>query len=323
MNRPLLQPHERDAARQLIRSALHEDLQGSCEVTIQDVPGYQLITSKWSNLRGDEDVTTRSLVHEGDNCIVRVVARQPGVLSGNEVASMVFAVLDDRIDYHERLQDGDPLIPGSVIAEIAGPARSLLTGERTALNFLTLLSGTATLTRKFVDAVAGTEARILDTRKTLPGLRALQRYAVRCGGGINHRFGLYDAILIKDNHLAWWTATTGRGIADAVCSARIQGTGAEEQSLLLEIEVDTCEQLEEVLPAAPDIVLLDNMTEEQMRAAVSLRDRVAPRVLLEASGGITLDRAAAIAATGVDRISIGGLTHSAPALDIGFDWVAH
>lgn len=295
-------PQERAAAEAAIRLALGEDL------------------------RDGVDLTTVSLVASDALGRVRVVARKPGILAGNEVAGMVFSELDRSVEYSPRLNDGERLEAGSVIAEVSGPVRSLLTGERTALNFLTMLSGTATLTRRFVDAIAGSQSRILDTRKTLPGLRALQKYAVRCGGGENHRFGLYDAVLIKDNHLEWWRSTgegsTGgpappRGLADAVrhCRATVGF------NVLLEVEVDSLEELAEVLPAGPDVVLLDNMTPEQLREAVRIRDDGAPDVQVEASGGITLEGVKVIASTGVERISSGALTHSAPALDIGFDWV--
>jgi nicotinate-nucleotide pyrophosphorylase (carboxylating) len=192
--------------------------------------------------------------------------------------------------------------------------RALLTGERTALNFLQRLSGVATLTRRYVDA-AGSRAKILDTRKTTPGWRVLEKYAVRCGGGHNHRMGLFDGILIKDNHLAALGREPG-AITKAVSAARAEAGGG----LPVEIEVDRLEQLEEALACRPEIILLDNMSDEQMREAVARRAAVAPGVQLEASGGITLERIPAIAATGVDRISVGALTHSAPALDIALDY---
>jgi nicotinate-nucleotide pyrophosphorylase (carboxylating) len=192
-----------------------------------------------------------------------------------------------------------------------------LEGERTALNFLTHLSGVATLTRKFVDAVAGTKAVIIDTRKTLPGWRRLEKYAVRCGGGTNHRMGLADGCLIKDNHLAAWRAAkANHTIAEAVNEARKH----VPKNIPIEVEVDTFEQLTDALSGNPDIVLLDNMDAPALRECVKLRNRLANGVLLEASGGIRLANVAEIAASGVDRISVGGLTHSAPALDLAFDW---
>jgi nicotinate-nucleotide pyrophosphorylase (carboxylating) len=198
---------------------------------------------------------------------------------------------------------------------VTGPIRSLLKGERTVLNFLTQLSGVATLTRQFVDAVAGTKAVILDTRKTWPGYRRLQKYAVRAGGGTNHRMGLYDSTMIKDNHLAAWSSAR-KSIAAAIEQVR----SSVPAGISIEVEVDTLEQLKEALAGNPDIVLLDNMPPVMLQQAVAVRDRTAPGVLLEASGGVTLERICEIAETGVDRISIGALTHSVIALDIGFDW---
>ncbi|MGE5192684.1 MAG: carboxylating nicotinate-nucleotide diphosphorylase, partial [Deltaproteobacteria bacterium] len=213
--------------------------------------------------------------------------------------------------------DGDRIGPAQVMAEISGRLQSLLIGERTCLNFLTHLSGVATLTRRYVDAVAGTKAGIYDTRKTLPGWRALQKYAVRAGGGHNHRQGLDDMVLIKDNHLAGWRAAgTERSIAAAVRTARERAPAR----IMIEVEVDTLEQLADALAGQPDIVLLDNMTPDQLRQAVALRHERAPGVELEASGGVSLATVAAIAATGVERISVGALTHSAPALDLACDW---
>ncbi|MFG0335707.1 MAG: carboxylating nicotinate-nucleotide diphosphorylase, partial [Maioricimonas sp. JB049] len=240
-------------------------------------------------------------------------------LSGMPIAPLVFARVDASVDVDSRISDGTRISSGDVVASVAGPVRALLSGERTVLNFLTHLSGVATRTRAFVDAVAGTTATILDTRKTLPGWRNLQKYAVRCGGGANHRMGLFDGVLIKDNHLAAWRAARpDAAIAEAVRHAR----NVSPEDIFVEVEVDTLEQLADALQAPPDMVLLDNMTCDQMRQAVAMRDGIAPRVQLEASGGVTLETAAEIAATGVDRISVGGLTHSAPALDLAFDWSA-
>jgi nicotinate-nucleotide pyrophosphorylase (carboxylating) len=249
-----------------------------------------------------------------------VVAREAGVLAGGPVAALVFEKLDRDAEYHALIPDGSTLARGTVAAKVVGPLRSLLTGERTALNFLQHLSGVATLTRRFVDAAAGTQAVILDTRKTIPGWRSLEKYAVRAGGGTNHRRGLYDGCLIKDNHIAAWREwTKGASLADAVREARSH----VPHGIPIEIEVDTLEQLADALTGAPEIVLLDNMNVEQLRKAVELRNGRAPKVLLEASGGVTLATVAQIAATGVDRISSGALTHSAPALDLGFDWSRH
>lgn len=263
---------------------------------------------------GPGDLTTNSLVPEEAQGRAKVVARTDGVIAGLPAALQAYAHLDSRVRFEQRVDDGSSLVPGKVVAMVEGPARSLLTGERLALNLIGRLSGIATLTRRYVDAVAGTKAEILDTRKTTPGWRLLEKYAVRAGGGRNHRRGLYDGVLIKDNHLAC-------GEEQFTLPAAIERTRADVPvGTLIEIEVDTLAQLEEVLPAAPDIVLLDNMSVEQLREAVELRDRQAPDVQLEASGGITLDSIRPIAQTGVERISIGALTHSATSLDVGLDW---
>lgn len=255
------------------------------------------------------------------------VARQPGVLAGLPAAELIFALVDPTLVFESVCADGSLLKPGDRVAVLSGKARSILRGERTALNFLQHLSGIATQTRRYVDAVAGLPCRTLDTRKTLPGWRLLEKYAVRQGGGFNHRMGLYDGILIKDNHLAALAPPLsppvsggdrgGNPLAESVQRAR----GKHGAAVPVEIEVDTLAQLELVLKAQPDIILLDNMPPDVMREAVRRRNELAPRVLLEASGGITRDTVRAIAESGVDRISIGALTHSAPALDIGLDYL--
>jgi nicotinate-nucleotide pyrophosphorylase (carboxylating) len=214
------------------------------------------------------------------------------------------------------LDDGSSLDVGTVVAELTGPVRSLLAIERVALNFLTHLCGIATLTARYVAAVAGTDATICDTRKTLPGLRALGKYAVACGGGVNHRLGLHDAMLIKDNHLAHLPADQWQAVlSDAIERARADRPGLA----FVEIEVDRIDQLRPALACNPDFVLLDNMSVPQLRQAVSIRDAEAPGVQLEASGGVTLETVRPIAEAGVDRISVGALTHSAPALDLAVD----
>ncbi|MCA8988930.1 MAG: carboxylating nicotinate-nucleotide diphosphorylase [Planctomycetaceae bacterium] len=258
------------------------------------------------------DVTSANFVDAKELGTIRIVCRQRGVLSGMPIAPLVIQQIDERIQCEQILEDGSPLEPGSVIAILQGPARSMLMAERTILNFLTHLSGIASRTREFVEAVAGTSAAILDTRKTLPGYRRLQKYAVRCGGGQNHRMGLYDAVMLKDNHLA---AITDRDPADVV-----QELKQKYDQIPVIVEVDRLDQLSQVFQWKPDVVLLDNMPPEVMRAAVELRNQSAPQVQLEASGGVNLETVSAIAATGVDRISIGSLTHSSPACDIGFDW---
>jgi nicotinate-nucleotide pyrophosphorylase (carboxylating) len=246
------------------------------------------------------------------------VARKQGVLAGLPAAAMVFATLDPALVFQPVLADGAPLRPASRIARVSGSLRSILGGERTALNFLQRLSGIATLTRRYVDAVAGLPCAIFDTRKTTPGWRLLEKYAVRQGGGHNHRLGLYDGILIKDNHLAAFGKEPS-AIATAVNDAR-RPVGA---SVPVEIEVDNLQQLEEALACRPDMVLLDNMSLEDMRAAVGRRNlETSGKILLEASGCVSLDTVRAIAETGVDRISVGALTHSAPALDIALDHMA-
>ncbi|MEZ6066883.1 MAG: carboxylating nicotinate-nucleotide diphosphorylase [Planctomycetaceae bacterium] len=262
------------------------------------------------------DITSDTLLPAEAVGTVRLVSRKPGVIAGLPLIAPIFARIDPAIEIELCLQDGAALEPGSVAAMMRGRVRSLLTGERTVLNFLTHLSGIASLTRQFVDRVAGTKAVVLDTRKTLPGYRRLQKYAVRCGGGRNHRMGLYDAILIKDNHLAAWTADGSQTIDAAIRRCR----AAVAEHVTVEVEVDTLAQLRVALSANPDIVLLDNMSLPQLRNAVAIRNETAPAVRLEASGGVTLDSVAEIARAGVDRISSGALTHSAGSLDLGFDW---
>jgi nicotinate-nucleotide pyrophosphorylase (carboxylating) len=247
---------------------------------------------------------------------VAFVVRSAGVVAGLPAVALVLDAVDPSLTFQALAADGTRVPAGTRLATAAGPMRGLLAAERTALNFLQRLSGIATRTRRYVDAVAGTRSQILDTRKTTPGWRLLEKYAVRCGGGHNHRMGLFDAVLIKDNHLAALGGGPG-AIARAVAAARKRAGAAA----LLEVEIDGLPQLDEALASSPDIVLLDNMSLEDLRAAVARRGAAAPRVLLEASGGVNLATVAAIAATGVDRISVGELTHSAPALDIGLDFL--
>jgi len=233
---------------------------------------------------------------------------------------------DHNLHWKPQVEEGQDIKPGHVLATIEGSARSLLTAERTMLNLLGRLCGVATLTRSYVEAVKDASARIYDTRKTTLGWRRLEKYAVRIGGGHNHRTGLFDAVLIKDNHLAWFAQSHGAAedlSAEAVRRARefldqmVPGGAA---SVVVEVEVDTLAQLQAVLPAEPDIVLLDNMSPDDLESAVRIRDDQAPTVELEASGGVTLKTIAAIARTGVERISVGALTHAAPSLDLGLDW---
>jgi len=256
------------------------------------------------------DITTDAIVPPTARANTALVARQAGVIAGLDLALLALKLVDPSIVAVVELSDGSRLAPGDVIATITGPARSVLTGERVALNFLCHLSGIATATASIVEAVRGYRARITCTRKTTPGLRAVQKYAVRVGGGANHRFGLDDAVLIKDNHIA----AVG-GIKSAVERAR----RAVGHLVKIELEVDTLAQLEEALAVGADAVLLDNMSPDDLRRAVAM---VAGRAITEASGQITPATAPAIAAAGVDLISIGWLTHSVTALDIGLDYLA-
>lgn len=253
------------------------------------------------------DLTTDAIVPADAQGEARFVAREAGIVSGIFVVERVFAALDPAVRVAVAVRDGGQVSPGTVIATVNGSLRAILTGERTALNFLSRLSGIATATSRLVEAVAGTRATIADTRKTTPGLRALEKAAVRDGGGANHRFGLDDAILIKDNHVA-----IAGGITAAIGAARLHAG----HLVKIEIEVDTLDQLDEALAARADIVLLDNFTLDQLREAV---DRTAGRALLEASGRIDAATVAAVAASGVDLISSGALTHSVRILDIGLD----
>jgi nicotinate-nucleotide pyrophosphorylase (carboxylating) len=285
-------PSEKLACRRLIELALEEDLGTEGDLT------SQLIIP--ATLRGSAKIVCRSL----------------GVISGLPAVELVFRAIDSAFVVEPMLQDGVSIEnPNTVLARISGPMQALLTGERTALNFLQRLSGVATLTRRYVDAVAGLPVKILDTRKTTPGWRLLEKYAVRCGGGHNHRIGLYDGVLIKDNHLA----ALDSGLA-SIRKAIDQARSRVPTSVPIEIEVESQEQLYMALSCRPNIVLLDNMNDQQLRDAVRVRNEMAPEVELEASGGVTLETVRGIAETGVDRISIGALTHSAPALDIALDY---
>ncbi|MBV9718872.1 MAG: carboxylating nicotinate-nucleotide diphosphorylase [Candidatus Eremiobacteraeota bacterium] len=253
------------------------------------------------------DLTTDAIVETHRTATARIVARRPGVVAGLPFAALAFRLLDDGVEIDARIGEGGRIGAGGVAAQIAGPARAILTGERTALNLLSRLSGIATATRTLVDLVAGTRAKIADTRKTTPGLRALERYAVACGGGSNHRFGLDDAVLIKDNHLA-----LAGSVREAIEAARAR----VGHTVKIEVEVESFDQLREALAQPIDAVLLDNMTPTQLVEAVRLVDG---RVATEASGGVTEANVVEIARTGVDVISVGWLTHSAPALDFSLE----
>ena len=253
------------------------------------------------------DVTARACIPEGARMRAVFAARKAGVLAGIDCVRIAVLAMDPGASIDLKLRDGAAFEAGAVLAEVEADARAFLAAERTALNLLGRLCGIATLTRAYVEAVAGTRARIADTRKTTPGLRALEKHAVLCGGGVNHRFGLDDAILIKDNHVA-----VCGGVGEAVRRAR----ASVGHLMKVEVEVDGLDQLDEALAAGPDVIMLDNFTLPMLREAVA---RTAGRITLEASGGVNLETVRAIAETGVDVISVGALTHSAPALDVGLD----
>ncbi len=269
----------------------------------------QLIMNALAEDQGTGDITSMLTIPPDCTIAASMVTRSAGILAGMPVVHEVYRQLNPNVRVHECCSDGCKLVPGTVLCTITGDARAILTGERVALNFVQRLSATATLTRAFVERIQGTSARIVDTRKTTPGLRALEKYAVRCGGGNNHRFGLYDAVLIKDNHIA-----ACGSISEAVGRAR---DGAPH-TMTITVECDSYEQVQEALDAGTDIVLLDNMTLDDLRRSVA---SIGSRAIAEASGGITLDNVAEIAQTGVDIISVGALTHSAGSLDIGLDIV--
>jgi len=268
-----------DLARQ-VEAALAEDI-GTGDVTAALVPAAQRV-------RG------------------RVITRERAVLCGCAWAAETFRRLDPAVALTWHAVDGAQLAAGQVLFELAGPARPVLTGERTALNFLQLLSATATAARAYVDAVAGTRCRILDTRKTLPGLRSAQKYAVRCGGADNHRHGLYDQVLIKENHIA-----AAGSISAAIAAARLQSP-----QVRVEVEVETAQELREALAAAPEVILLDEFSLEDLRAAVALRDATSAAVKLEASGSVSLETVRRIAETGVDYVSVGSITKHVRAVDL-------
>lgn len=284
--RPLPAPLPRVMLEPLVRAALLEDLGRA------------------------GDITSQAVVPAEAHSRLQLAARQSGVLAGLELARLAFELIDPSIVWEARLQDGARLAPGDVIATLSGPARAMLTAERTALNFLGHLSGVASATARIADAIGHTKARVTCTRKTMPGLRAVQKYAVRVGGGSNHRFGLDDAVLIKDNHVA-----IAGGLRNAVTRAR----AAIGHMVQIEVEVDTLAQLQEALELQVPIVLLDNMDLPMLREAVAM---TAGRAVLEASGRVTQETAPGIAETGVDQIAIGWITHSAAVLDIGLDTLA-
>jgi nicotinate-nucleotide pyrophosphorylase (carboxylating) len=278
-----------EAVTQLVRAALHEDV-------------------------GTGDATTLATVPESAQSHAVMAAREAITVCGMELAQAAFRSIDPSIIIEPLVQDGARIRPGERLLQVKGRSRSLLTAERVVLNFVQRLSGVATLTSTFVEAIRGTRAKILDTRKTTPGWRALEKYAVQCGGGQNHRFGLWDMILIKDNHLAALREAEPNAIAAAVQRSR-----EKFPQLKVEVEADTLEQTAQAADAKADIILLDNMSPEQLREAVRI---VGGRAKIEASGGVNLQTVRAIAETGVDYISVGALTHSARAVDIGLDFLA-
>ncbi|MEZ6116289.1 MAG: carboxylating nicotinate-nucleotide diphosphorylase [Pirellulaceae bacterium] len=292
-----------DDCRQLVKLAVREDL-------------------------GREyDWTTMALVPSAAQGQARLVSRQAGVVAGLAAIPIVLDEMEVRLEFQSALSDGDALHPGSVLGTLSGHARDLLVTERLILNLVGKLSGIATLGRQFVDAIRTSQAKIYDTRKTTPGYRRLEKYAAGCGGVTNHRTGLFEAIMIKDNHLAF----AGQAAHDRSFSARDAVEQAKAfvaeslpkeraAAMIIEVEVDTLPQLRQVLPALPDIVLLDNMAPDMLSQAVQIRNEVAPQVQLEASGGVNLSTVLAIAQSGVERISVGAITHSAVNLDVGLDW---
>ncbi len=275
-------------------SPLHEQIVSIIERALEEDIGSGDVTSQWT-------MPSEAFLSG------RILTKEDGVVAGLEVARLVFQMVDERIDFAAMVTDGDPVSLGEVLATVQGPGPGILSAERTALNFLQRMSGIATLTRRYVQAACGTGAIILDTRKTAPGLRLLDKWAVRLGGGQNHRMGLYDMVLIKDNHIK-----AAGGIRPAVELIQAQN----ERGLAIEVEVENLVELEEALALSVDRIMLDNMDLDEMRRAVEM---AAGRVELEASGNVTLENVAQVAATGVNYISVGALTHSVKALDISLE----
>lgn len=261
---------------------------------------------------GKLDATTFALVPKRERAKAHLVAREKGILAGGTVAAEVFRQMDSSVKVVQKKKDGAEIKPGDIVLTISGSARAMLVAERTALNFIQRMTGIATLTRRYVEEAGNPKVLILDTRKTTPILRTFEKYSVVCGGGTNHRYGLFDRVLIKDNHLAHWTREGG-SLAGAVTEAR-----KKHPEMLVEVEVDTVEQLKAVLTAKPDWVLLDNMLPAKLRQCVKLCAGISKT---EASGGVNLKTVRAIAQTGVDAISVGALTHSAPSADLALDFV--
>lgn len=302
-----------DYRSQTIDTPLLEDLSDILRLAIRE------------DLDRSVDITTMAIVPPGISGSAALISRSAGVAAGIDLIDEMISELDVAIQWDQRVGDGENIEPGQVLSVLHGDARDLLTCERTILNVICRLCGIASLTKQFVQAIAGSNARVYDTRKTTPGWRRLEKYAVRCGGGHNHRLGLYDGILIKDNHLACHAVKHGE-LLDAGQAVRLAKEFVASQAVrfehppMIEVEIDRISQLEPALLANPNIILLDNMNCDQLRECVSIRNRIAPEVQLEASGGVRLNTIAAIAQTGVERISVGALTHSAIVHDIGLDW---
>jgi nicotinate-nucleotide pyrophosphorylase (carboxylating) len=276
------------------------------------------------DLRSAVDWTTVCLIEPERNGGCQIVPRESGICAGLATLPWIIDEFDAELEQECLIQDGDPLLPGQPIARLRGNVRDLLTSERTILNIISRLCGIATQTRQYVDEIASTGARLYDTRKTTPGWRLLEKYAVHCGGGCNHRSGLYDGFLIKDNHLALAGDDNVPLAASDAARKAIAWRGAQVERMtaptIVEIEVDSIAQLRDVLPVDPDIVLLDNFSLDELREAVAIRGAAESQVELEASGNVRIDTIREIAATGVDRISSGALTHQATSLDLGLDW---
>jgi nicotinate-nucleotide pyrophosphorylase (carboxylating) len=293
-------------------AALEDDLRALVRLSIAE------------DLRSSLDWTTVCLIDADDRGGCQIVPRQRGVCAGLATLPWIIDEFDADLEEERVINDGETLAPGQPIARLRGNVRDLLTSERTILNIICRLCGIATQTRQYVDQIASTGVRLYDTRKTTPGWRLLEKYAVHCGGGHNHRSGLYDGFLIKDNHLALAGDTGGPMAASSAAEKAIRWRGSQVERMtaptIVEIEVDSIAQLRDVLPVSPDIVLLDNFSLDQLREAVGIRDAAGSGVELEASGNVRIDTIAEIAATGVDRISSGALTHQATSLDLGLDW---
>lgn len=303
---------DQDFAQQLPDELLRDDLTQLVRLAIRE------------DLSRGSDLTTLAVVPEGLPAAACIIARVPGVAAGVELIPWMIETIGAEVQAELHVADGTAFERGTKIATLSGDSRDVLTCERTILNFLGRLCGIATWTHQHTQLIVDLKANLYDTRKTTPGWRRLEKYAVHCGGGRNHRAGLYDAVLIKDNHLACHARVTGKLMSpsEAVQHARrfLENQPGAPNRAIVEIEVDSLEQLEDALKASPDIVLLDNMDLAQLSQAVLMRDAANPSVQLEASGGVTLSTLRCIAETGVDRISVGALTHSATNLDLGLDW---